>query len=183
MILTKYQEAIFTVPTSRNRYDTHKVVMDYYSMGAPFDGRTFVYDVRVINDDMTAVTIRDTNLPDHFNPTNKAMEFKQGDCKEFMFSLNLVRRLNGKSIPVGCVDTFIKEKLTKAGWGDISIESCDVYTVPAKKKQHSLKLCIGRTMIKAKVIDPEKASLGFMAGIGRARGFGVGTMMINGGSL
>jgi hypothetical protein len=173
-----YQEALFTVPSSANRYDLHKSVMDTYSMGAPFDGRTFIYDVRCINDHYSAITIREDKLPDHFHPTTKHERFVTGEQRHFMMTLNIIRRSEGKSIPVDCVETFIKERLERNGWSEIDICNYQTQLLSVRKKRDSLKLFVARIEVKARVSEPEKAAFSFLYGIGRAKGFGVGTLML-----
>lgn len=173
-----YQEALFTVKTCQNRYDIHKQVMDAYAMGAPFDERTFIYDVRVINEEYSAITIREPKLPVHFNPASKTETFIEGDKREFVLAINLVRRSEGKTKPVGCIETFLQERLQATGWDEIQIADCITHLIPVKKRNHSLNLFIGKVTVSATITDPDKVAKGFIHGIGRAKGFGVGTMML-----
>jgi hypothetical protein len=179
-MLITYQEAIFTVPTSNNRYDIHKMVTDTYTMGAPFDIRSFIYDVRVLSESVTAITLRENVLPPHFNPTTKNESFVKGDERKFMLAINLVRRSGKKEQPVGCIPTFIMERLASAGWGDVDIKQYKTHLVPVKKKNHRLNVFMARAEITARVVSPEKVSETFMHGIGRAKGFGLGMMMLQG---
>lgn len=173
-----FEEAILTVPTTTNRNTTHQFVMDAYNMGGEAGERKFIYDCRILNEEITAVTIRQNTLPTHFNAAKKEINLIEGERLRFTVTINTVKQSEGKEIAVDDVIEFAEGRLSSRGWTDINILSANLGVHSVKKGKHKYKLALCRYIVEAAVSDPEKIAETMLHGIGRAKGYGSGLLQL-----
>lgn len=179
MTLT-YQEAIFTIPYSNNRNDTHQLVQHAVTMGDEMAERNYIYDCHPIAG-QSAITIRGENLPAHLTPADKEISFTKGDVREFTISLNPTKFDSETRKTVIEKDSvkFATEKLARAGWTNIKateIKSESFIVHKADKGGVKRGLIVNKMKILAEVAEPELACHYFLKGIGRAKAYGCGLM-------
>ena len=175
-----YQEAIFTVPYSNNRNDTHQLVQHAVTMGDELAERNYIYDCHPIAG-QTAITIRGEKLPAHLTPAKKEIAFAKGDIREFTISLNPTKfdRSTNKTIIERDSVKFAIEKLERSGWTNIkATEIKSESFIIHKEDKGGVKrgLIVNEMKILAEVAEPEQVYHHFIKGVGRAKAYGCGLM-------
>ena len=172
-----YQEAVFTIPFSKNRNDTHQLVKHAFTMGDEIERREYIYDCHPIAG-QHAITIRGKVLPSHLNPATKELRFELGDIRTFTLTINPTKnnKKTGRTDVISDSVGLAIEKLNHSGWEVINATQIksELFSIQKRNYRKHRSLIVSKIKVTAKVIDPAKAEHAFIKGLGKAKTYGCG---------